>query len=397
MTTHANARHNQLLGDLYDAVMAPSGFQAFIEVLKDMFQLKAVLMLIRHAQTQELRGVWLCGMTREWMESYALHYAVEDMLAQHIVASPIAHFYASNLDVPNADRFTETRFYNEWVVPQGMAYAAGAVVLQEGAWQSQIYVQRGPAHPPFSREEMAQLNMLIPHLQRAIQMRQRLTELQTSQNFLVGGLDVFAMPTFLFDEDGMVVHHNRSAAAVLDKPGSLKMQNGHLQTQDSATNRKLSWEITLATRTSRGDGSDLNGVVLLARTGRLPLMLMIAPLPLGGPVPAHGAALMFVFDPEATPHVTIDLVRRLFALSQAEAELSVALCCGKTLDDVSTERGTSINTLKSQLKNIFLKTGTRRQSELVSLLLASPAYFLAQRPATESPESAAELQKIEAS
>lgn len=117
MTTHANARHNQLLGDLHDAVMAPSGFQAFIEVLQDMFQLKAVLMLIRHAQTQELRGVWLCGMTREWMESYALHYAVEDMLAQHIVASPIAHFYASNLDVPNADRFTETRFYNEWVVP----------------------------------------------------------------------------------------------------------------------------------------------------------------------------------------------------------------------------------------------------------------------------------------
>jgi DNA-binding CsgD family transcriptional regulator len=108
-------------------------------------------------------------------------------------------------------------------------------------------------------------------------------------------------------------------------------------------------------------------------------MLMIAPLQLAGPAPTHGAALLFAFDPEATPSVTVDLVRRLFALSEAEAELSVALCCGKTLDDVATQRGTSINTIKSQLKSIFLKTGTKRQSELVSLLLASPAYFLAQK------------------
>jgi DNA-binding CsgD family transcriptional regulator len=106
---------------------------------------------------------------------------------------------------------------------------------------------------------------------------------------------------------------------------------------------------------------------------------MIAPLPLADSLQTHGGALLFAFDPEATPNVTVDLIRRLFALSEAEAELSAALCCGKTLDDVASQRGTSINTIKSQLKSIFLKTGTKRQSELVSLLLASPAYFLAQK------------------
>jgi DNA-binding CsgD family transcriptional regulator len=374
----AATRNDDLLSHLYDAVMAPAGFQCFIDKLVEVFQLKAVTMVIRNGETQEVKGLWLSGMSKEWMETYALDYAREDMLAQHITISPIAHFYASNLDVANADTFAETRFYNEFLVPQGIAYATGAIVLQEGPWLTQLFLQRAPFHTPFVREEMDQLNQLMPHLQRAIQMRQRFTELQFGQNFLAGGLDVLAMPTFLFDEYGRVVHYNRSATDFLADRSNMWLDNGHLQTADSATTRKLGVEISKALHASRG-GSDLNSPVLLSRDGHLPLMLMIAPLHLPTAPTTQAAALLFAFDPEAAPSVTIDLVRRLFGLSEAEAELSVALCCGKTMDDVASERGTSPNTIKSQLKSVFLKTGTKRQSELVSLLLASPAYFLAQK------------------
>lgn len=379
INTTMQSNSDKLLSHLYDAVMAPSGFQMFIEQLREVFDLKAVTMIIRHAETQEIKGLWLSGLTKQWLESYSLDYARDDMLAQHIMVSPIAHFYASNLDVPNAEHFIKTRFYNEWIVPQGVAYAAGAVVLQEGAWLTLLIVQRAPTQPPFTRNEMDALNQLVPHLQRTIQMRQRFAELQLGQNFLAGGLDVLAMPTLLFDEFGAVAHYNRSAATLLNKQDNLRLDNGHLQAQDKETTRKLSLEISIAIRASRGEDNNLNSVVLLPRTGHLPLMLMIAPLQLSGPAPIHGAALLFVFDPEAAPSITVDLVRRLFALSEAEAELAVALCCGKTLDDVAQQRGTSINTVKSQLKSIFLKTGTKRQPELVSLLLASPAYFLAQK------------------
>lgn len=383
MTLTRQSHHDHLLGHLYDAVMAPKGFQAFIEKLTEVFQLKAVVMITRHLATQEVNYSWLCGMTQAWLESYSLDYASEDMLAQHIASSPIAHFYASNLDVPHPERFAQTRFYNEWVVPQGMAYAAGAIVLQEGPWLTQLFVQRAPFHAPFAREELDQFNQLVPHLQRTIQMRQRFAELQLGQNFLAGGLDVLAMPTLLFDEYGLVAHYNRSAAALLNVPGGMRLEQGHLQTHDRTTTLQLNLEITKAIRASRGDGSELNSVVLLPRADRLPLMLMIAPLQLADAPRTHGGALLFAFDPEATPSVTVDMVRRLFVLSEAEAELSVALCCGKTLDDAARERGTSINTIKSQLKSAFIKTGTKRQSELVSLLLASPAYFLAQKQLAE--------------
>jgi DNA-binding CsgD family transcriptional regulator len=370
-----------LLASLYDGVMAPNGFQQFIEALCPAFNLKGVQLCIRHTETLEMKNLWLHGVEQRWLESYALEYGQEDVLAQHIAASPIAHFDASNLDVPSRERFQEIRFYREWVEPQGMAYAAGGIVLREGGWDTQLFLQRGPQHPPFSRQELEQFNRLVPHVQRAIQMRQRFAELQVGQDFLASGLDVLAMPTFLFNESGRVAHMNRSADTLLRAHDSLSLEDGHLMISDAVVTRKLNYELTNAIHASRGDGSELNGVVLLPRLGRMPLMLMIAPLRLAGGAVVCGAALLFAFDPESTPPITADMVRQLFGLTEAEAELAVALCSGKTLDDTAVARGTSINTIRSQLKSIFGKTGTKRQADLVSLLLASPAYFLAQRGA----------------
>jgi hypothetical protein len=33
---------------------------------------------------RETKGLWLCGIVKEWMESYALDDVREDLLAQHI-------------------------------------------------------------------------------------------------------------------------------------------------------------------------------------------------------------------------------------------------------------------------------------------------------------------------
>lgn len=379
MTLTRPQDHDLLLGPLYDAVTAPDGFQAFIEQLQAVFQLKAVGMFTRNVQTHEIKGLWLRGISPEWQTSYALDYGREDVLVRHIMHSPIAHFYASNLDVPNIDSYVNTRFFREWVLPQGVAYGAGAVVLHEGDWQTQLLFQRGTCHPPFEREEMRQLNLLVPHLQRAIQMRQRFTDLQVEQTFLVGRLDLLPMPILLFDEYGLVAHYNRSAAALLALRGGLQLNHGHLQTDDDDSTRQLGLEVSNAIRASRGEGGDFNSVVLVQRSQRLPLMLMVTPLQLAQAPQSHGGALLFAFDPETTPKVTVDTVRRMFTLSEAEAELAVALCCGKSLEDTAKARGTSINTVKSQLKSTFVKTGTKRQSELVSLLLTSPAYFLTER------------------
>lgn len=364
-----------LLGCLYDAVTAPTGFQDFIETLCHAFQSKSVTMMTRNEITHDINGLWVYGTS---LDSYVREYSSEDMLAQHIMTEPIALFYASNLDVPNPENFPSTRFYQEWLVPQGIAYATGATVLREGNWLTQLYLQRSPDHAPFTRDDIDRLNELVPHLQRAIQMRQRFTELQLEQNVLVSSLDVWAMPTVLFDEHCRVVHANRSSELLLKNSRDCWIDGGHIFARDLQARRSLNLELTKTIRASHGETIDPGDVVLLHRSARLPLILMFTPLRLSGNTMSQGAALMFIFDPEKRPAITVDLVKRLFGLSKSEAELAVALCCGKTLADAASERDASIHTIRSQLKSIFGKTGTNRQAHLVSLLLSSPAFFIAE-------------------
>jgi DNA-binding CsgD family transcriptional regulator len=105
--------------------------------------------------------------------------------------------------------------------------------------------------------------------------------------------------------------------------------------------------------------------------------MMILPMHGTGEDGSHNGALLFVFDPEAAPTVTADLLQRLFGFTSAEGELAVALCAGSSPEEIASERDRSISTIRNQIRSLYEKTGARRQSDLIGLLLASPAYFIA--------------------
>lgn len=59
-----------------------------------------------------------------------------------------------------------------------------------------------------------------------------------------------------------------------------------------------------------------------------------------------------------------------FSLTEAEGVVAQLLAEGKSVSEVSTIRQRSPHTVKSQVKSILQKTNTRRQSELIHLLLS---------------------------
>jgi DNA-binding CsgD family transcriptional regulator len=63
------------------------------------------------------------------------------------------------------------------------------------------------------------------------------------------------------------------------------------------------------------------------------------------------------------------MVRESFGLSPAELRLAEAICNGMSLDEFAANNGTSLNTVRSQAKQIFAKTGVRRQVELPKCLM----------------------------
>ena len=61
-------------------------------------------------------------------------------------------------------------------------------------------------------------------------------------------------------------------------------------------------------------------------------------------------------------------IRALFGLTASEAVLAAALASGQTLKQAADERAVSMATARTHLAQVFRKTGTSQQSQLVALL-----------------------------
>jgi DNA-binding CsgD family transcriptional regulator len=92
------------------------------------------------------------------------------------------------------------------------------------------------------------------------------------------------------------------------------------------------------------------------------------------------AAIFITGTTEAEPSgIPAQSLERLFSLTPAEARLLIALVDGLGLDEIAEQFEVSKNTLRNQLNQVFRKTGTNKQSELVRMVLSSPAAMLNQR------------------
>lgn len=124
------------------------------------------------------------------------------------------------------------------------------------------------------------------------------------------------------------------------------------------------------------------GAAALTRDDRLPLTLLCQRLPAGQQRDPHAGGpgggldddhgLLTLRDPEAE-QPDIERVRSLFALTPSEAVVAVGLALGHSSADIAQRMGIQPNTVLTHVKRVLAKTGTRRQAQLVSLLLRSVA------------------------
>lgn len=81
------------------------------------------------------------------------------------------------------------------------------------------------------------------------------------------------------------------------------------------------------------------------------------------------SARHFALLERITPHLlkTVKLSAELFQLSPAEHRLAELLAQGLTLEGCAVRLNVSINTVRTQLRALFRKTGTTRQVQLINL------------------------------
>ena len=83
------------------------------------------------------------------------------------------------------------------------------------------------------------------------------------------------------------------------------------------------------------------------------------------------AALVMIVDSGIPANTVEEELRQLYRLTPMETRLAMGLVEGNSLDHCCHELGIRRSTGRMHVRNLFVKTGVRRQAELVSLLLRS--------------------------
>ncbi|MGB3737944.1 MAG: hypothetical protein WA948_01170, partial [Pontixanthobacter sp.] len=203
------------------------------------------------------------------------------------------------------------------------------------------------------------------------------------------------LPMLLLDREGSVQFANREARALsferdgiavmgaIDGANSGLGVGGTLRTQNPGDGFRVKGAVEHFCREC-GDMSGAQDINLsVERDGRRPAIVTIAPgARLSSGDPSHAdvgnagrgdicVALVTICDPERDWTPALEPVFRHYSLSGSEARLACLLAHGASLCDAAKSLKLREQTARSYLKQIFFKTGTHRQGELVWLLLSS--------------------------
>lgn len=92
------------------------------------------------------------------------------------------------------------------------------------------------------------------------------------------------------------------------------------------------------------------------------------------PAQPDGAAAvrLLLWDPRETWPDT-ELLQQLFGLTPTEARVAAALAMGQNSQELAQDMAVQVNTVQAHIKHLLIKSGARRQAQLVSLILRSAA------------------------
>lgn len=179
--------------------------------------------------------------------------------------------------------------------------------------------------------------------------------------------DRFLVGVVIVDEKGTVRLTNKEAERILGENDGLGISQGVLKGSVPKQNSKLYEGIERAFHEEA-----LDEIVSFPRlSGGRPYLVLI-PGQRFSADETPDAVVLLIIDTEQRTKVSGDTLVRLYNLTPSETRVALMLIDGKRLDQIAEELDVAQTTVVFHLKNLFRKTDTNRQADLIRVLLSVP-------------------------
>lgn len=357
-------RISEVMGALREAALRPDRWTDSLQRLATAF--KAEGWIIKSPPASYISPI--CSPSLDGMVNYAMR---EEWTNKDVRLERCLLAFAEGRDI-----LTESMIFSSWELDYlsynsefinrfNLRWFAAMSLAGEGVKSTVLELQRLARCEPFSGSEIARLRDLIPRLQEAGNSALRVARIH--HKAMLSGPGTSQSGVVLLDWKGRVLGLNSEAEATMS-PG-LTVRQGVLRASEEKSDRSLQKLIHSVITQEPSQVSVTLRRVAVARPAMSPLLVQAFPLTYPGADRFLARAALTITD-QRIPQVP-DL-QQTFRLTRSEAEVALALAKGYDVAEIAELRRVSPGTLRAQLRSIFAKTETRRQTELVRLLLRYP-------------------------
>ena len=287
-----------------------------------------------------------------------------------MLQSSPAHTIHKDIDVwPNSETTGRREDYVFLRERYGVEHRGGALLSKGRGWSDTLAVQIGREWHEMPEAFWLNYQLCLPHLAKVVEINRTFTLLRARHQAALAALDAVGIGMCVAQNNGNVLVVNQEARRIFslndgvtlggDKKLAARtsqvtaqIQAAIEQTAQTAIGKELKDEVrVIAPRHSAAESYIVEICPLRDSQAELERNLM--------------GSLICIIDPENNSCISTEALSVLCQLSQAEASVCAALCKGSSQSEIAETRNVSPETVRSQVKSIYAKTGASNRIELV--------------------------------
>ncbi len=371
-------QRERLLERIYATVAEPGGWRAVLNDLIVHTNSRSARLLVMNSQATRVISSIKQNIDDDYHRQYVAHYVNACPWRPELLQKQPGRLYSTYLHFScRQPDFFRSEFYNDWARPQDIHHGVCGTIYQDSGRTVQLLVQRTGGQGHYTEADTAYFNNFVPHLQHAFQLAGQVGEHRARAEAVAIAAGEEVLPFILLDFTLRPIHCNPGAEAFIGSDTPLTLANGQLRLVDRSQDQRLQRLLRQCLAAADSRGLDCaGGSLTVERSDGSILQLLVKPVHPDVPILGGGTSgyvAVYVHDPEAGLPVDRERLRSLYALSDAEIRIALALLATPDPAEVARRCFVSLHTVRSHLKTIFAKTTTRNQADLVKKLLAGPA------------------------
>lgn len=364
-----------LIAEIYDAALARDAWVGVLAKVCTFVGASAGNFFSQQSSSRDavLHFSWGCdpAYERTYMEKY---YKLNPTVPALSFVDVGVVFSQSDL-IPY-EEFHETRFYKEWVAPQGLVDVIGSNLDKSATGSSMLALRRKESDGFVDAECRRKLELVVPHMRRAVLIGNVIETHKSTAAALSGTLMALSDAVFLVDSRSRIVFCNAAGDTLLRRNVIVRSAQSQLVAVDAKANRLLQDAVAA---TDAGDISARGVAIPLSPT---PDQWLAHVMPLSASskeqagIPDAATAAVFVRKASVESPSALETVAKLYKLTAMEVRVLQAVVDIGGAPVAAEALGISEATVKTHLRNLYQKTDCRRQADLVKLVAGSSSPFL---------------------